>query len=141
MTNEIRNVSLSFPCREDWDKFEVVPGGRLCSKCTLIVRDFQDCSMAELQEAMKSGKRICGRFRKDQLSPSFLKAASVLAVMTTATACENDIPKPAIDQPRVESIELLGDVEVIEETVTTLGIVVEVEADTVKKDMSSRVNN
>lgn len=134
MTNEILNVTLAFPCREDWDKFEVVPGGRLCAKCTHIVRDFRDCSIAELQQAMNSGQRICGRFRKDQLSPSFLKAAAVVAVMTSATACESDIPTPAIDQPKVESIEMMGDLEVIEETVTILGIVVEGEADSVKND-------
>lgn len=132
MPNEIRNVTLSFPCREEWEKFEVVPGGRLCGSCQHIVRDFRDCSMTELQEAMKSGQRVCGRFRKDQLSPAFLKAAAVALAMTTAMACDNEMPKPANNETQVESIELTGDVEVIEETVTTLGLIVEVHPDTVQ---------
>ena len=132
MANEIRNVTLSFPCREEWEKFEVVPGGRLCAGCQHIVKDFRDCSMAELREEMKSGQRVCGRFRKDQLSPTFLKVAAALVAMTAATACENEMPKPANNETQVESIELTGEVEVIEETVTTLGMVVEVQADTVQ---------
>ena len=131
MSNEIRNVTLSFPCREEWEKFEVVPGGRLCTNCQHVVRDFRDCSMTELKEALKSGQRVCGRFRKDQLSPTFLKAAAVALAMTTATACETELPKPA-NETQVESIELTGDVEVIEETVTTLGLIVEVHPDTVQ---------
>ena len=81
---------------------------------------------------MKSGQRVCGRFRKDQLSPTFLKVAAALVAMTAATACENEMPKPANNETQVESIELTGEVEVIEETVTTLGMVVEVQADTVQ---------
>lgn len=64
MKDEIRNVTLSFPCGEDWRKFEVVPGGRLCDGCKHIVRDFTHSTMTELKVAMKAGERICGRFRK-----------------------------------------------------------------------------
>jgi hypothetical protein len=139
MSDPIRNVTLSFPCREDWDKFEVVPGGRLCGSCKYIVRDFRDCSAAQLKEAMKSGQRVCGRFNAEQLSPAFLKAAAVaMAVipMAVGTGCEERIPAPANDSQALvlpvtgrplppDSLEFIGDVEVIEDIVVP-GFIVEV---------------
>jgi hypothetical protein len=105
MEAPIKNISLSFPCREDWDKMEVVPGGRLCKSCVHIVRDFRDCTMSELQEASKSGQRVCGRFRKDQLSPGFLKAAVVALSLTPAVACEPETATPQVPQSSEEVME------------------------------------
>ncbi len=143
MSDPIRNVSLSFPCREEWDKFEVVPGGRLCGSCKHIVRDFRDCNAQQLQEAMKSGQRVCGRFRADQLSPAFAKAAAAALALSVVTACEKPIPSPAntpheiinLGSPPVmgqplptdsRDLELMGDVEF-----ETLGIII-TEPDTVR---------
>ncbi len=134
MTDQIRNVALSFPCREDWEKFEVVPGGRFCASCCHVVMDFRDCSMAEIQEAMKGGQRVCGRFRKDQLSPKFLKAAAVVAVMATASACQNEMPKLQVDPSPIDSVELDAD-ELV--NLKTMGIVIEV--DSVENDAAKNL--
>jgi hypothetical protein len=86
MENQIRNVTLAFPCREDWDKFEMVLGGRLCASCHHIVRDFRDCTMSELRDAMND-RHVCGKFRMDQLTRTFAKAGMAVAAITTFTAC------------------------------------------------------
>jgi hypothetical protein len=139
MSDPIRNVTLSFPCREDWDKFEVVPGGRLCGSCKYIVRDFRDCSAAQLKEAMKSGQRVCGRFNPEQLSPAFLKAAAVaMAVipMAVGTGCEEPItaptynsqalPVPATGIMVLPDSVMIGDVKYIEGDIELPGLIVEV---------------
>lgn len=119
MSTEIRNVTLSFPCREDWDKFDVVPGGRLCQSCKFVVRDFRDCTMTELDLALRSGQRVCGRFRKKQLSESFLKAAVVTLGLTVPVACLEQDPVPTSNPDQWE--ELMGDI-------VTTGIVVAVDS-------------
>ena len=141
MSTPIRNVTLSFPCREEWDKFEIVPGGRHCKNCQHVVRDFRDCSMTELQEAMKRSSHVCGVFRKDQLSPTFAKAAALALAVTSATACQEEIELPASNEVTVESVELSAD-ELVEEFVTT-GIVFDVPADTtnIEADLEAIVPN
>lgn len=104
MSTPIRNITLSFPCREDWEKFEEVPahlaggkGGRLCANCHHIVRDFRDCSMEELEENMKAGYS-CGVFRRSQLSAAFVRAAAAALAVTTVTACDINHIEPAAQE-------------------------------------------
>jgi hypothetical protein len=117
MSDKIENITLTFSCREKWDQFEVVPGGRLCAGCQHIVRDFRDCSMVELQEALKDGQRVCGRFLKEQMSATFLKAAAVALTVTSVVACETETPKPIAEEDlqfQLSSEEFMGDTLIID---------------------------
>jgi hypothetical protein len=146
MKDEIKNVTLSFPCSEDWEKFDVVPGGRLCHSCKYIVRDFRDCSMTEFQEVMKSGKRVCGRFKKDQISPLFLKAAAAALAITTMASCESELPKPVVSNQTVQTPddpEFMGDIQTLEDTITIElgGIIIETFPDSVNLELSQKIEN
>lgn len=123
--SEIKNVTLSFPCNENWDSFEKVSGGRLCTNCAHVVRDFRDCSMEELKEAMKSG-HACGLFRASQLSKAFVRTAAVVAV-TAMTGCQTEsvAPEPTVDPSLTVEIEgVLPDAGEMKLELVTLGIVI-----------------
>lgn len=130
MSKAIENIVLEFPCREQWDKLEIVAGGRLCHSCARVVRDFRDCSQSELNSVRKTESAVCGIFNRNQLSPAFVKAAAVALAATVLSACETEQPKPAVDDvaPQLFTSEL----PTIEEDVCFVGIVVSTLPDSVQ---------
>lgn len=57
------------PCGEDWNAMTPEAQGRFCASCTKCVFDFTKKSDEEILNTYKAqGGRVCGRFRKEQLS-------------------------------------------------------------------------
>jgi len=119
MDNEIRNVKLSFCCKEDWNSFATVDARtRFCASCRCKVLDFRNAKQQELTDALKSGGRVCGVFKRSQMNEAFLKyaAASLLAVSSAVSSCSEESLTPVAEMPLEEQeIEFTGDVDVIYE--------------------------
>ena len=100
MENRIQNVNLSFCCKKDWNSFQTVDERRrFCGSCQHNVVDFTKATRMELDDALKSGNRVCGRFTRSQMGDKFLKYAAssvVIAVSVLSTGCERPVDvKPA----------------------------------------------
>ncbi|MDQ3110107.1 MAG: hypothetical protein M3R17_09445 [Bacteroidota bacterium] len=63
--------SIQKPCTEDWGKMNAEQQGRHCQVCCKTVVDFSTKSNPEIVDFLKtnSDKKICGRFRSEQLVP------------------------------------------------------------------------
>jgi hypothetical protein len=62
-------IHLPAPCHENWDKMIPVEGGRHCSSCNKLIRDFTNHSQEEIVSLISSSATItCGRFRADQVT-------------------------------------------------------------------------
>ncbi|HEU4717085.1 MAG TPA: hypothetical protein VFU15_04600 [Bacteroidia bacterium] len=63
-------VSIRKPCSEDWTKMTPQEQGRHCDKCCKVVVDFSGSSDQQIIDYLEhhSGSRVCGRFRKEQVS-------------------------------------------------------------------------
>ena len=61
--------SIPKPCHEDWNGMTQEEKGRFCSVCSKTVVDFTSANKEQIQEYLdqNKGKRVCGRFRDDQL--------------------------------------------------------------------------
>src|SRR5262245_17639164 len=121
MNTNIRNVSLSFCCQEDWNTFEKIDQrSRHCGTCQHRVIDFTNATAADFAEAKKSGA-VCGRFKSSQLSAAFLIGLAASATLGSCTESE-------VNQPAPPSPEITIDLEKLEmdtnmEEFTTLGVV------------------
>lgn len=66
-------ISIPKPCHEDWNKFTPDEKGAFCKVCSKSVHDFTKKSAEEIEtvlvEEMSAGKKVCGRFNEDQLTP------------------------------------------------------------------------
>lgn len=72
-------IKLSFACRENWDTFKHVAGGRLCDVCKHIVHDFTNSTPDEVAKVMKDNPgRICGKFRTPQPQSTLIQRAAVV---------------------------------------------------------------
>jgi hypothetical protein len=111
MQNEIKNTRLSFCCQEDWNGFKTVDKRtRFCSSCKHQVVDFTNASQNEFNDALNSGKSICGRFKRSQVSESFLKLAvaslAVTASVASVSCTENSIePHPPLQTNPIKTVE------------------------------------
>jgi hypothetical protein len=113
MEKEIKNVSLSFCCQEDWNSFASIDErARFCASCKHKVIDFTNANASEFNQLINSGQKICGRFKRSQMSESFLKMAAaslVMAASATSIRCteqENVIPQ--VRKEESVEIELTG---------------------------------
>lgn len=62
-------ITISKPCREDWDAMTPYEKGRFCSVCTKTVRDFREASDDEIRTAFSGAPDgICGKLKKSQLN-------------------------------------------------------------------------
>lgn len=134
MNDEIKNVSLSFCCDKDWKSMRTVDEQRkFCESCKLNVIDFTKANADQFKAAMQSSSRVCGRFKRSQMSESFLKyAASVVVASSISMSCspveEPTKPEPAqIDneiapaQPlELEEYDLVGIVISTDSTTTEI---------------------
>lgn len=69
MITSIKNVSLSFNCKEDWNAMTPCLVGKFCSSCSKQVYDFSDKGPEELAKVLSGSKGVvCGRFRYSQLA-------------------------------------------------------------------------
>ena len=95
------SVHIPETCGENWDKMTTSQQGKFCQVCEKEVIDFTKTTDAELLQKIKSGQKICGRFKQSQLSrdlkPNNSKSnwkqlavaagfTSVLAIATPANA-------------------------------------------------------
>lgn len=67
------NMSIPKPCHEDWNKFTPDEKGAFCKVCSKSVHDFTRKTALEIKtilvDEIGSGKKVCGRFNKEQLTP------------------------------------------------------------------------
>jgi hypothetical protein len=126
MEEKIKNVSLSFCCKKEWNALVTVDERtRFCGSCKHKVIDFTKSSQKELDEAMKESSRVCGRFTRSQMSETFIKyaAASVVLVSSAMVSCETEAvevkPAEVIEFPAAdEEMEILmGDVMILYDTI------------------------
>lgn len=113
MNKPIKNVTLQFPCTENWNSMESVNGERMCSKCHHKVVDFTTMSEDGFNKHLRNSDHVCGRFRKSQLSTTFLKyAAAAVIAAAGASGCEtvhNNPNEPGNPQKEVvPEVPLLG---------------------------------
>jgi hypothetical protein len=66
-------ISVPKPCSENWAQMRPEEKGRFCSRCAHSVRDFsgwkKEEALSEVEVALASGQRICGRFPTSWLEP------------------------------------------------------------------------
>ena len=63
-------ISIEIPeaCGENWEHMTVSQLGKFCQVCKKEVIDFTNTTDDELLQKIKSGQKICGRFKQSQLS-------------------------------------------------------------------------
>lgn len=112
MEKEIKNVSLSFCCKEDWNSFTSIDERtRFCGSCKHKVVDFTNANDAEFTQLLNSNQKICGRFKRSQMSESFLKMAAslVIAASTSSISCTHqENVTPQVPEQESSEIELTG---------------------------------
>lgn len=82
MSKEIKNINIAFPCQENLKAASIAEGDFLCLRCNSKVYDFRNKSKLELDSLKLSSETlICGKFKKSQLSETFLKAIATSAII------------------------------------------------------------
>ena len=68
MSEEIKNVKLSFSCSEDWDGMtQTDDGGKHCDKCQKKVYDFTNSKVDEFRIVLaQNNYMVCGKFSSQQ---------------------------------------------------------------------------
>ena len=82
------------PCGENWSAMQPADGGRICGKCTKLIRDFSGCSWAEIERVQRENDyAVCGMYTPAQLNhwgqmpaPRTFRLAAPLLVATTAVS-------------------------------------------------------
>jgi hypothetical protein len=55
-------------CGEDWLAMQPAVGGRICGKCTKLIRDFSNCSWTEIERVQRENNySVCGMYSPAQL--------------------------------------------------------------------------
>ncbi len=65
----MKNIQITEPCSENWNKMTPTEKGAFCQKCALEVNDFTNKSGDEIRDilALNLGSRVCGRIEPKQL--------------------------------------------------------------------------
>ena len=67
--SEIKNVSFSFRCNENWEAMKPCKDGRHCTVCNKTVIDFSNKSEEEFIQILQLSKgEVCGKFKKESTS-------------------------------------------------------------------------
>lgn len=115
----IKNISLAFACRETLNK------GLFCNKCSHRVIDFKDKTHRDLQQHLEtSDRRVCGIFKKSQLSEQFLRYAAATFVATSMT-----FPGNGQDLKEDSSFQACEKIETQDEEEFFLGVIVDIPAE------------
>jgi hypothetical protein len=130
MSNSISNVCLSFQCPVKWGEMSMQSATeRYCSRCQLVVKDFTNSTKDEFDKTMAASQgRVCGRFKKSQMSAAYLQRIAATVVIASAIACTPEPVAPpevtepsVIEHPQVEFDEvLMGDIVLIDSLDTHL---------------------
>ena len=126
-------LSVPKPCHESWEGMAPKEQGRFCCQCQKTVTDFTGMTAEQINTYMllNSGKKVCGRFEKNQLKSiviqipakvmysqtSFRKVfmLALLVVMgTTLLSCADDFGnKQPIEQVVVTDTAIVGIIDSI----------------------------
>lgn len=125
MESNIKNVSLSFCCKEDWQSFPTIDERtRFCGSCKHKVIDFTNADKVALQKAFQSRHRVCGRFKSSQMNESFLKLAAASLIVAASTSVIGCAPEQMDPQPSVPPLPTMEEFELMDISFT--GMVIEV---------------
>lgn len=108
---EIKNVNLSFNCPHSKESLNKINEEYNCKSCSKQVIDFTNKTQSELLQVIQSSNsKVCGIFKPDQLSRTFLKYAAATAIVggsfiSTAHG-QHTIKTDTIEQ----ACELMGDI-------------------------------
>lgn len=105
-------ITIPQPCHEDWNQMTPTERGKFCAVCQKEVLDFTHLTDKELVQRLDTGKKMCGRFRENQLNVDFhsmetpsvpmkkwwLGAASVLSLGIAGQA--------QVEQDSVKTVQL-----------------------------------
>lgn len=66
-------IQLQFKCPKKWDSMTPVHGGRFCSDCKKVVKDFSSTSINKLSHLIPADAKeeLCGNFKVYQLNNPF----------------------------------------------------------------------
>jgi hypothetical protein len=66
----MKEIYIQEPCKAKWNSMNLSGEGRFCNSCSLTVVDFTKMTNEEISNYFlkKSGQRVCGNFRNDQVS-------------------------------------------------------------------------
>lgn len=104
----IKNVSLSYACEKNWNSMEEVAGGRFCDSCQHVVHDFTNQSDCELKKILNQNARVCGKFKRSQMSTDFLKYAAATLIAASGLAinsCSEEEIVPTFPIENIPGIE------------------------------------
>jgi hypothetical protein len=109
-------ITIPEPCHEDWARMTQQDKGKFCSSCEKVVYDMSVMTDNEIVKLVNADKKICGRFRNDQLDrpmvytiplrarkPSWAIAASLL-VGLTFLSCSEEPVVGEIEVPRAGTV-------------------------------------
>lgn len=113
-------IHIPKPCHENWNEMTANEKGRFCDSCSQIVTDFTNSTEEEIDFAMKSNSKICGRFRENQLQQNFSlwsRIAFSLLFVGTATSMVNAQEVKGDEVKKIDFKKGLHGVEVINDTI------------------------
>ncbi len=94
--SELKNIALSFQCKETWQSMEDCAGGKFCRVCQKTVFDFSDFSAEEyLNFSENHAGGFCGNFKLQQtvyhtpFRKSFRQWFSGLLVYLGLSSCQD----------------------------------------------------
>jgi hypothetical protein len=112
-------ISIPTPCHENWAAMTPSDKGRFCASCQKNVIDFTRASDREIAQALRQDKKLCGKFRVNQLErdlvipkeKSSLWAVASAAVISFLTIGSNEVlaQEPvSTEQTLTQNEDMLG---------------------------------
>ena len=124
-----KNIRVPSPCSQNWNKMPEQDHGRFCNHCAHVVTDFTHMSDEAVVQFLiqHRNEKICGQFRKDQLSklritvtPAQLQSvnwtvlqqvriAIFLVFASTLFSCSSIEPRQQAPEIILQNIDTLSD--------------------------------
>lgn len=105
----MKKISLAFRCSENRDSLQMKNGTYACHKCAHQVLDFTQKSQDEVHDRInKSAGRICGIFKRSQLSQRFLRygtASFIAATVPVLESCHEEIIRQEVTNTTIADID------------------------------------
>ncbi|WP_431243925.1 hypothetical protein ACQ9BO_05510 [Flavobacterium sp. P21] len=121
-------ITIPEPCHENWDAMTPKDNGRFCMSCSKTVIDFASMLPEEIQHffIQNQNKKICGRFRNEQLETIIVQIPSrilytqtqyhkvfllalFIAMGTTLFSCQDKDG----NKKKIENVEIVDHLEQI----------------------------
>ncbi|MEN7551916.1 carboxypeptidase-like regulatory domain-containing protein [Rapidithrix thailandica] len=105
------NLSKLKICNQYWEEMEPTEGGRICTKCSNLIRDFRGKSDLEIALTyINSEGPVCGLYSEEQLKNKNVNKAriqnnwwkSAFLALATLFTSENTLASDAPTQPQIE---------------------------------------